>query len=187
MSSKTHTTSPFNSVAKRDYGYHNAQVDEFIDAARQAYETDTGITADTVQAKTFDLVRGGYRTDQVDQVLERLEDALRKAERDDYIATHGQQTWDLKLIGRLEELMGRLERPRTEKFRPATTGVSGYDMDEVDACMARINSHLQDEDHVRLQDVRNVTFSDQKGPHGYDEAQVDAFLQAVIELLVVLD
>ena len=187
MSSKTHTTSPFNSVAKRDYGYHNAQVDEFIDTARQAYETDTGITADTVQAKTFDLVRGGYRTDQVDQVLERLEDALRQAERDEYIATHGQQTWDLKLISSLEELMGRLERPPNEKFRPAATGVPGYDMDEVDVCMAQINSHLQDDNHIRLQDVRNVTFSGQKGPHGYDEAQVDAFLQAVIELLVVLD
>lgn len=187
MPTKTQTASPFNSVARREYGYHTAQVDEFIDQARQAYETDTGITADIVQEKTFDLVRGGYRTDQVDQVLERLEDALRKAERDDFIATHGQQTWDLRLISRLEELMGRLERPRGEKFRWAASGTPGYDVDEVDVCMARITSHLQDEDHVRLKDVRNVTFSGHKGPQGYDEAQVDAFLQAVIELLVVLD
>lgn len=187
MSTKTQSASPFSSVAKREYGYHTGQVDEFIDGARQAYETDSGITADIVQAKTFDLVRGGYRTDQVDQVLERLEDALRKAERDEVIATHGQQTWDLQLIERLEELMGRLERPRGEKFRCAATGTPGYDVDEVDVCMARITSHLQDEDHVRLKDVRNVTFSGKKGPQGYDEAQVDAFLQAVVELLVVLD
>ena len=187
MSSKTQSTSPFNIVAKRDYGYHAGQVDEFITAARQAYETDSGITADIVQAKTFDLVRGGYRTDQVDQVLERLEDALRRAERDDYVATHGQQTWDLELISRLEELMGRLERPRGEKFRPAAAGAPGYDVDDVDVCLARINSHLQDEDHVRLKDLRNVTFDAAKGPHGYDEAQVDAFLQAVVELFVVLD
>lgn len=185
--SKTQTASPFSSVAKRDYGYHTSQVDEFIDEARQAYETDSGITADIVQTKTFDLVRGGYRTDQVDQVLERLEDALRKAERDDYIATHGQQAWDLQLISRLEELMGRLERPRGEKFRHAIAGTAGYDVNEVDTCMARITSHLQDEEHVRLKDVRNVTFTNEKGPRGYDEAQVDAFLQAVIELLVVLD
>lgn len=187
MSSKTETTSPFNAVHKREYGYHTGQVDEFIDAARQAYETDTGISAEVVQEKTFDLVRGGYRTDQVDQVLERLEDALRKAERDDYIATHGQQAWDLKLISRLEELMGRLERPPGEKFRRAAANTQAYAIEEVDACMTRINNHLQDEDQVRLKDVRNVTFSAVKGPQGYDEAQVDAFLQAVVELLVVLD
>src|SRR5699024_9663672 len=70
---------------------------------------------------------------------------------------------------------------------PAATGVPGYDTDEVGVCMARINSHLQDEDHVRLQDVRNVTFSGQTGAHGYDEAHVDAVLKAVIELLDVLD
>lgn len=185
--SKTQTASPFNSVAKRDYGYHPGQVDEFIDHSRQAYETDSGITADIVQEKTFDLVRGGYRTDQVDQVLERLEDALRKAERDDYIVTRGQQAWDLQLITRLEELTARLERPRGEKFRSATTGTPGYNVDEVDVCMARVTSHLNDEEHVRLKDIRNVTFSNEKGPQGYDEAQVDAFLQAVIELLVVLD
>lgn len=187
MSSKTQTASPFNSVAKRDYGYHTGQVDEFIAGARKAYETDSGLTADIVQAKTFDLVRGGYRTDQVDQVLERLEDALRKAERDQFITSHSQQTWDLQLISRLEDLMARLERPRGKKFRPAAPGIQGYDVDEVDVCMTRINSHLQDEDHVQLQDVRNVSFSAQKGPKGYDEAQVDIFLQAVIELLVVLD
>src|SRR5699024_7013212 len=127
------------------------------------------------------------RTDQVDEVLERLEDALRKAERDEYIATHGQQTWDLKRISHLEELMGRLERPRHEKFRPAATVVPGYDMDEVDVCMARINRQLQDVAQGSLQYARNVTFSRQKGPRGYDQEQVDAFLQAVIDRLVVLD
>lgn len=185
--SKTQTASPFNSVAKRDYGYHPGQVDDFIDSSRQAYETESGITADTVQEKTFDLVRGGYRTDQVDQVLERLEDALRKAERDEYIATHGQQAWDLQLINRLEELTERLDRPRGEKFRAAMPGAAGYDIEEVDVCMTRVTSHLNDEEHVRLKDIRNVTFHNEKGPNGYDEAQVDAFLQAVIELLVVLD
>lgn len=187
MSTKTQSASPFHTVAKREYGYHAGQVDEFIATARQAYETASGLNADIVQTKTFDLVRGGYRTDQVDQVLERLEDALRKAERDEFIAAHGEQTWDHQLISQLEELMGRLERPRGEKFRYAVAGMPGYDVDEVDVCMARITSHLQDEEHVRLKDVRNVTFGSVKGPRGYDEAQVDAFLQAVVELLVVLD
>lgn len=187
MSTQTETPSPFKSVPKREFGYHTGQVDEFISSAREAYETDSGITADTVQAKTFDLVRGGYRTDHVDQVLERLEDALRRAERDEFIASYGQQAWDLQLIDRLEELNGRLERPRGKKFRPADPSVQGYEVAEVEACMARITGHLQDEEHIRIDDVRNVTFRAQQGPHGYDEAQVDAFLLAVVELLVVLD
>ena len=53
-------------MPKRKFGYHTKQVDEFISEARQAYESDSGITADIVQTKTFDLVRGGYRPDQVD-------------------------------------------------------------------------------------------------------------------------
>lgn len=187
MSAKTQATSPFQFVPKRKFGYHIRQVDQFISDARQAYETDSGITADTVQTKTFDLIRGGYRTDQVDQVLERLEDALRRAERDEFIATHGQQAWDARLISTLEELMGRLQRPHGRKFRAADPGIQGYDTAEVDACMAKITSHLQDEHHIRLVDVRNVTFSAQKGRRAYDEAQVDAFLLAVVELLVVLD
>jgi DivIVA domain-containing protein len=187
VSTTTQTASPFQSVQKREFGYHTGQVDDFIAAAREAYETDTGISADTVQTKTFDLVRGGYRTDQVDQVLERLEDALRRVERDEFITTYGQQAWDLQLIDRLEELNGRLQRPRGEKFRPAATSLQGYHIADVEVCMAKITGHLQDEEHIRIDDVRNVTFRAQKGPHGYDEAQVDAFLLAVIELLVVLD
>ncbi|HEY4557510.1 MAG TPA: DivIVA domain-containing protein [Enteractinococcus sp.] len=187
MSAKTQTASPFTTVPKREFGYHTGQVDEFIEAARDAYETESGLSAEIVQAKTFDLVRGGYRTDQVDQVLERLEDALRRAERDEYIGRYGQQAWDLQLIDRLEELNGRLERPRGEKFRPADAGVQGYNVDDVEVCMARITGHLQDEEHIRIEDVRNATFRAEKGPHGYDEAQVDAFLLAVVELLVVLD
>lgn len=187
MSTKMQTASPFRTVPKREFGYHTGQVDEFINHARQAYETEHGITADTVQAKAFDLVRGGYRTDQVDQVLERLEDALRRVERDEFIATCGQQAWDEQLIERVEELNGRLERPRGEKFRPAEPGVQGYNVDDVEVCMARIIGHLQDEEHIRIEEVRNVTFRAEKGPHGYDEAQVDAFLLAVVELLVVLD
>ncbi|HEY4534564.1 MAG TPA: DivIVA domain-containing protein [Enteractinococcus sp.] len=187
MSAKTQNTSPFHTMPKRKFGYHIKQVDEFITEARQAYEADSGITADTVQNKTFDLVRGGYRPDQVDQVLERLEDALRKAERDEFISVHGQQAWDLQLISLLEELMGRLQRPNGEKFRRAEPNIQGYDIDEVDLCMDRITSHLQDEEHIRLTDVRNATFTAQKGHQAYDEAQVDAFLLAVVELLVVLD
>lgn len=187
MSTKTQSTSPFTSVAKREFGYHTGQVDEFIVLARDAYESDDGITADTVQGKTFDLVRGGYRTDQVDQVLERLEDALRRVERDDYITKHGQEAWDLQLIERLQELNGRLNRQRGLKFRSADSGVQGYNIDDVEACMGRISGHLNDEEHVRISDVRNVTFRAEKGPIGYDEAQVDTFLLAVVDLLVVLD
>lgn len=187
MSAQTKDSSPFESVANRKFGYHTGQVDEFIAEARQAYETDSGITSDTVQNKTFDLVRGGYRTDQVDQVLERLEDALRKAERDEFITQHGQQAWDLKLIERLEELTGRLQRPYTERFRRAEANSQGYDIAEVDALADRITGHLNDEVHIRISDVRNATFNAQKGHRAYDEAQVDAFLLAVVELLVVLD
>lgn len=187
MSAQTQTTSPFQTVSKRKFGYHFGQVDAFIVEARQAYETESGITADTVQHKTFDLVRGGYRTDQVDQVLERLEDALRKAERDDFIIQHGQQAWDLKLIEHLEELMGRLQRPHGERFRRAEATVQGYDIAMVDTIMDRITSHLNDDEHIRITDVRNATFAATKGHRAYDEAQVDAFLLAVVELLVALD
>lgn len=187
MSQKTTTTSPFTVVPKKEYGYHTGQVDEFIRAARNAYESSSDLTADNVQNKTFDLVRAGYRTDQVDQVLERLEDALRRADRDSFIATEGQQAWNERLFERVDELNARLSRPHGRKFRPAADQTQGYMVDDVEACVAKVTDHLQDIEHISIASVRNATFRAQPGPEGYDEAQVDAFLLAVVELLVVLD
>jgi DivIVA domain-containing protein len=71
-------SSLFSSVSALRTGYDKDEVDEFFDHARQAYEGRTAeqVTSAHIRASTFELVRGGYNTHEVDAALDRLEAAF---------------------------------------------------------------------------------------------------------------
>ncbi len=96
-------------------GYHEAQVDAFLDRVEAALSGTDQLTADDVQAVTFDaapLTRRGYAEDQVDALL-------------DLIAVQLTQPGDAEP----SEL--RIPLP------PAPPGVHGYLPDDV-ACLVRL-------------------------------------------------
>ncbi|WP_277246041.1 DivIVA domain-containing protein [Micrococcus terreus] len=188
---------PFGRVSGKDYGYHSGQVEEFMTRARQAYEQGIGLTAREVRHAVFDAVRGGYSAEAVDEALDRLEDTLAQAERDERIAAEGIQAWAESRRAEREVLLGRLNRPAGERFRrPTAVKAASYDQREVDALCERIGLTLGADPAlagsgsqrgprrpVSVDDVRRCTFEAAEGEPGYDEAQVDAFLDAVIEYL----
>jgi DivIVA domain-containing protein len=179
---------PFDVVSRDTYGYHRRQVDAFMTRARVAYEGAGGLRSADVRRMTFDAVKGGYAADQVDDMLDRLEDALAHAEREDRIRSEGEDAWSARVQGSVEILRGRLERPDGERFRrPSRAGATSYDVGDVDALCRRLLGRFEGRDPLDTNDVRRAVFSAANGVQGYDEAQVDAFLDASIDLLSVLD
>jgi DivIVA domain-containing protein len=179
---------PFDIVPRDTFGYHRRQVDQFMARARVAYEGAGGLRSADIRRMTFDAVKGGYAADQVDDVLDRLEDALARAEREERIRSEGEDTWSARVQGSVEILRGRLDRPDGERFRrPSRPGAASYDVGGVDALCRRLLARFEGRDSLDANDVRRAVFSVATGVPGYDEAQVDAFLDAAIDLLSVLD
>ncbi|QCU78541.1 DivIVA domain-containing protein [Citricoccus sp. SGAir0253] len=178
---------PFDVVSRETYGYHRRQVDEFMRRARVAYEGAGGLRSADIRRITFDAVRGGYAADQVDEVLDRLEDALAQAEREARIRAEGEEAWRARVEGSVEILRGRLERPDGQRFRrPTRADATAYAPADVDALCHRLLARLERRDGLGVDDVRLAVFG-AAGPEGYEEAQVDAFLDAAIDVLAVFD
>ncbi len=179
-------SSLFSSVSALRTGYDKDEVDEFFDHARQAYEgrTPERLTSADIQASTFDLVRGGYNTHEVDAALDRLEAAFIARQRAEYVAAHGQEAWMQALAERARTLYGRLGRPDGQKFAPAERGQDAYDKDDVDALCDRLTAYFDRQVPLTAAEVRSATFGRAKGSDGYAEGPVDAFFARAIEVLL---
>jgi DivIVA domain-containing protein len=179
---------PFDVVPPDTFGYHRRQVDRFMARARADYEGAGGLRSADIRRIAFDAVKGGYAADQVDDVLDRLEDALAQAERQERIRSEGEDAWSARVQGSVEILRGRLQRPDGERFRrPSRADAASYDVGGVDALCRRLLARFDGQDPLDANEVRRAVFAAATGAEGYDEAQVDAFLDASIDVLTVLD
>ncbi|MGO1182680.1 MAG: DivIVA domain-containing protein [Micrococcaceae bacterium] len=188
LSSDPNEANPFSTTSRKNYGYDPKQVDEFIRRARHAYHGDGAMTAAEVRSTAFDAVKGGYAAHQVDQVLDRLEDAFLRTERDELIQKKGMEAWNTSLDELIRRLMTRLDRPEGERFRrPSREESMSYHVQDVDTLCRKLRGHLTDESSVSVTDLRVVSFRSVQGSQGYEEGQVDAFIEDAVELLTVLD
>lgn len=184
--------SPFARVERTMYGYHVRQVDQFLERARAIYtadETDQkALTSRDVRETTFDAVRGGYDPQAVDAALDRLEDVFARRERDALIAEKGEEAW-LAQIGRLSSVLrARLHRPDGERFRrPSNKNAPSYSITDVDALCGQLLDYFERDQPLSVDTVRRAVFSPAKGMEGYEEQQVDGFLDRVIELMAAID
>lgn len=165
-------------------GYSAEEVDEFMARARAAYESGAGMPLRDIRDVSFALTPGGYDPAAVDAALDRLEDAFAAAERDRYIEAHGEDAWYELLAERAEPLRARLSRPDGKRFRePAHSSALGYRKSDVDGLCEQLTSYLDGENPMSVHEVRTKTFSGAHGTDGYDEAQVDAFMDRVTEIM----
>lgn len=183
---------PFARVARRAYGYNIRQVDRFLARARQHYTLERSegdaVTSTAVRSTIFSPARGGYEPRAVDAALDRLEDAFAVRERDDLIESKGQDVW-LRHIGRQAAVLkGRLNRAPGERFRrPTGKKTPGYNVEDVDALCGTLLGYLENSVPLSVDVVRRAVFRETVGADGYEEAQVDAFLDRVIELMAAID
>lgn len=182
----------FERVQRGEYGYNAKQVDQFLQQARVSLENPESapqpINSADVRAVSFDPVKGGYSAAIVDAALDRLEDAFARRERDELIAASGEETW-LREIGHLSGILrGRLHRPDGDRFRrPARKKARSYNTADVDRLCRELIAYLEQDKPLSVDSVRRAVFRPAVGHEGYEEAQVDAFLDRVVELMAAID
>ena len=167
----------------RTKGYDRAAVDDFLARARGVFEGETGdaLTSESVRRAAFPLTRHGYVIAAVDAALARIEDAFAARERETALADGGVGGWVGATRGTAQEVLDRLTRRKGRRFDRVGALRYGYRIDEVGDKLAR---YLADGEPVSVEQVRSVAFRMQRG--GYREAQVDAVLDAVVEVMLAV-
>lgn len=179
------TPATFGLTSGRRRGYHCAAVDTFLESARAAFEDDRGsFGADDVRAASFPLVKQGYIISEVDAALARVEDAFATRARERALRSVGAEAWVARARQDAQEVLDHLSRPRRSRF--ARTGILtfGYRIDEVDHVGDRIAAFLRDGAALTVEQVRGAAFRMQRG--GYREEQVDALLDATVEVMLAV-
>ncbi|ABY22283.1 hypothetical protein RSal33209_0534 [Renibacterium salmoninarum ATCC 33209] len=184
-------SAPFARVDRKAYGYNVKQVDQFLARARAIYtaqdSAEKALTSNEVREMTFDAVRGGYEAQAVDAALDRLEDVFAQRERDALISGKGEDAW-LAQIGRLSSVLrNRLHRAPGERFRRPRRNVRSYDVGDVDALFAELLEYFERDKPLSVDVVRRAVFGSAQGKDGYEEQQVDVFLDRVVELMAAID
>lgn len=183
---------PFERVDRNEYGYNVKQVDQFLAKARQYYTSNDPdaqtITSRDVRAAAFDPARGGYEAEAVDAALDRLEDVFAQRERDQLIGDEGEEAW-LMQIGRISAVLrARLHRDDGDRFRlPKKRKSRSYNIDDVDDLCRDLLGYFEADQPLSVDVVRRAVFRSEEGRNGYEEAQVDAFMDKVVELMAAID
>ncbi|MAB19713.1 MAG: MFS transporter permease [Microbacterium sp.] len=170
----------------RTKGYDRAAVDDFLARARGVFEGETGdaLTSESVRRAAFPLTRHGYVIAAVDAALARIEDAFAARERETALADGDVGGWVGATRGTAQEVLDRLTRRKGRRFDRVGALRYGYRIDEVDLVGDKLARYLADGEPVSVEQVRSVAFRMQRG--GYREAQVDAVLDAVVEVMLAV-
>lgn len=166
-------------------GYDKRAVDVFLTRAREAFEAGSEpMTAAEVRQAAFPLVRHGYVIAAVDAALGRIEDAFAAREREAVVSADGAHAWVGQTRETAQIVLDRLSRPKGRRFDRVGPLRYGYRIDEVDMVADKLARYLETGEAVTVEQVRAVAFRMQRG--GYREVQVDAVLDAVIEVMLAV-
>ncbi|KAB7785716.1 DivIVA domain-containing protein [Bifidobacterium cebidarum] len=189
-------------AGKRKLGYDTAQVDAFLERAHALYDSEgINLTQQDIQSVSFDLAKDGYVISQVDATLNRLERAVVDKQTAWEIAQQGRVAWKAQTEKLYQEVASHVERAPRERFKPGEPKHPSYDRKQVDriadqvvdkaAASLGVDGVTQDDvkglADLNASAVNNVIFTQRKGKKGYDERQVDYFLNVCVQLLSRLE
>lgn len=179
---------PFPDAPARSKGYEKRAVDAFLTRAKDAFELpleEQGtLSAADIRQVAFPLVKHGYAIASVDAALGRIEDAFAARERQAGVMRVGAREWVGQAKETAQVVLDRLARPRGDRFDRVNILRYGYRVDEVDLVSDKITGYLESGQQVTVEQIRSVAFRMQRG--GYDETQVDAVLDAVVEVMLAV-
>ena len=174
--------SQFKTVTGRKLGYAPIEVDALIALARQQFEQPDQRLIDAVQLRSaqFTLEKGGYQPALVDAALDRLDDAF--VQREVLRLKHdGANTAALDYLDSVRaKLMVRSARPNRHRFSRVGLLQSGYSVRQVDNLLNQIASPDAAQT-IAVAQLRDAAFKPAR--RGYNEAQVDAFIDRAIEFI----
>ena len=111
-------------------------------------------------------------------------DAFAAREREYALSRLGARAWVAETRDTAQVVLDRVSRPRGQRFERVGLLHFGYSVAEVDIVADRIARYLAAGEPVTPEQVRSVAFRIQRG--GYREAQVDAVLDAVVEVMLAV-
>jgi DivIVA domain-containing protein len=178
----------FPRVRKSKAGYSVDEVEDFLEEARRAYTADRSapsvVSAESIRRTAFDMEKGGYSVVHVDAALERLEDAFAAREKDRAFNEVGDQVWFGQARQVAQQALDRLDRPWGHKFKRTNAFTLGYNPRDVDDFGEKLTAYFQDGKPMSVDDVRTVAFRTRRG--GYNETQVDLFLDAIVGVMLAV-
>ncbi|OZG66388.1 hypothetical protein BHAP_0250 [Bifidobacterium hapali] len=189
-------------AGKRKLGYDTGQVDAFLNRAHALYDGDAAsLTQQDIQNVSFDLAKDGYDIAQVDAALSRLERAVVDRQTSAQISDQGRVAWRAQTEELYRQIAHHAERAERERFADGRKGQPSYDRKQVDRLIddvvdkATADLDLSGASHNNTDSLANITsvtvsnavFTQRKGARGYDERQVDYFLNACVQLLSRLE
>ena len=190
-------------AGKRKMGYDVGQVDAFLERAHALYEDDeASLTQQDIQNVSFDLAKGGYDIAQVDAALSRLEKAVVDRQTAAQIGEHGRVAWRAQTEELYRTVAAHAERAPRTRFRDGRRRQPSYDRRQVDRLVDGIIVKAADElgmeppvappardrgGELTAAVVTARVFTQRKGSRGYDERQVDFFLNACVQLLTRIE
>ncbi|MFU0515234.1 DivIVA domain-containing protein [Gardnerella vaginalis] len=205
MASKPDTarnSSGIERVGKRKKGYSVEQVNDFLERAHSLYESDDiRLTQKDIQDVSFDLEDEGYAIPQVDAALSRLERAVVDKTTEYEISHRGRIVWKAQADSEYRVLLNHSQRDYKMRFDSGQSRKPSYDKKQVDNVVNKTLDKISvllgykptwgntssDLDGIDAMFVSNVLFTQRSGKHGYDERQVDYYLNACIRLLSRLE
>ncbi len=182
-------TSTFPRARSGKPGYDAAEVDAFLERAREAFSAPAGedalLTSDEIRHTAFRVVRkDGYSARHVDSALERLEEAFASREREHAIARVGSEAYYADVRAAAQEIIDRLARPEGARFRRVSPLTRGYHPADVDAFSTRISAYFEKGQSLPIETVRTIAFRSRY--RGYHETQVDLLLDTVVRLMLAV-
>lgn len=185
-------------ASKRKWGYAADQVDAFLERAHALYESDEEtLTQRDIQNVSFDLAKGGYDIVQVDAALSRLERAVVDKQTTQQIVEHGRVAWKAQTEELYRQLAAHAARESGARFKRGQRKHPSYDVRQVDRLIDDVMDKAAADLGVdgaaselpkKLAELKSVSvsgmvFTQRKGKRGYDERQVDFFLNSCVQLL----
>jgi DivIVA domain-containing protein len=170
-------------------GYSVAEVEDFLEDARQAYTAPTGnpvgVDAALIRTIGFTMQKGGYSPTHVDAALERLEEAFATRERERVFSQPGgDAAWYTKARSTAQTILDRLDREQGKRFKRVSVLRTGYRTRDVDDFTDRLIDYFQHGKALSIEQVRSVVFRRARG--GYEETQVDFLLDTVVNVMLAV-
>lgn len=185
-------------TSKRKWGYDPRQVDAFLENAHELYDRDDDeLTQQDIQSAAFAFSKGGYVIAEVDAALARLEHAVVDRQTARQISNNGRVAWKAETDRLYQLVREHASRAQKERFGRALSKHPSYDIKQVDKLIDEVVVRTSDDLGIKTMTpseakslagfnsstVSNAIFVQRKGKKGYDERQVDYYLDSCVQLL----
>ena len=182
----------FDRVQRNQYGYNAKQVDQFLQRARVSFEAPRRPSAPSraPMSAPSPSIRSRAATPPPAWTPRWTASKTPSpgANATNWLPNAARKPGCARSAGWPASFAGRLHRPDGQRFRrPAKSKARSYNTTDVDDLCHELIGYLEEDQPLSVDNVRRAVFRPAVGRDGYEESQVDAFLERAVELMAAID